>query len=89
MVTFRKGMSVRVLDSVDEVGGETGRVSDLHHLHPDWAWIEMDRSLPLMLRTFGLSDPRRNWMLFTPVECEEIDEYSGESIRTEEHKHPC
>ena len=71
MKRFENGQRVRVSDPEHPMVGEVGTVRRLRKIDGG-AWVEMDRDLPLDLRTFPADDPRRNHALLYPDECERL-----------------
>jgi hypothetical protein len=69
-VVVELGQRVRITsESKDEMVGKLGTVVRLRRTD-NGAWVNMDRDLPIALRSFPEHDPRRRHMLVYPDECE-------------------
>lgn len=68
MRNFLDNQRVSVTDPEHPMHGMSGTVVRLRRLDVG-AWVNMDRDLPIDLRTFGATDPRRNHALLYPQEC--------------------
>lgn len=71
MTRFKNGQRVQVVDDERGLKGECGQVVRLL-MRDNSAWINMDRDLPMDLRSFPADDPhgRANHINLFPEECE-------------------
>jgi hypothetical protein len=73
---FRLNQHVRVVSADHVLAGWSGIVRRLRYCD-NWAWVEMDRDLPINLQSFPADDDRHRNVQLDPAECEAVAEISN------------
>jgi hypothetical protein len=73
---FSLHQRIRVVSGDHVLAGWSGVVCRMRRCD-DWAWVEMERDLPIDLQSFPADDDRHRHVQLDPAECEAVAESSS------------
>jgi hypothetical protein len=68
MQSFRAEQRVKIVDAAHQLKGKTGTVDRVRT--DGKAWVNMDEPLPADIRSFQPPDPRAQYLVLFPDQCE-------------------